>query len=259
MKLKDLFSDDPVLDDGKIVLSTSDDYGNILVVDYPRYRVLSFDSVYEQSGFYLERPYALAHEYTRIMLLVLGFIEPRHIILLGLGGGSLLRTLHHHLSRCHFHAVELRPKVYDIALEYFDIPDDNRVSVSIEDAALHMTGTKDASTDIIFADMYDAYRMSPILLQQQFVQACWRTLSKNGCLVINYHTMPDRHSPVFESLFDCFSTLLVCPCKSGNFILFASKSPRLDFDRAAAKLKKMEKTLDEVLMPSFTRLVQIIA
>lgn len=258
MKLKFLLTDDAELADGNIVHRTSDDYGNILVVDYPRYRVLSFDSVYEQSGFYVEKPYALAHEYSRIMMLVLGFIEPRHITLLGLGGGSLLRSLHHSLSRCQFHVVELRPKVYHIALEYFDIPDDQRVSVSINDAEMQMTSSQDCSTDIIFADLYDAYRMSPVLMQQQFIRDCWRTLSKNGWLVINYHTLPDRHSPVFESLVDCFGTLLVCPCKSGNFILFATKSSILDFEKAAVKLKKMEKTLHEELMPAFKRIVQIV-
>src|SRR5690554_5818012 len=113
--------------DGTIVHSTSDSIGNILVVDYPTYRVLSFDSIYEQSGFYLEKPYALVHEYTRIMMLVLGFCEPRHITLLGLGGGSLLRSLHHYLSHCNFTVIELRKKVYEIAKEYFDIPDDKRV------------------------------------------------------------------------------------------------------------------------------------
>ena len=170
---------------GKIVHSTSDTYGNILVVDYPRYRVLSFDSIYEQSGFYVEKPYTLVHEYTRIMMLVLGFIEPRHTTLLGLGGGSLLRSLHHYLSHCDFHVVELRPKVYEIAREYFDIPDDERVWVSIEDAELQIKASKDASTDIIFADMYDAYHMSPVILLKHFVRECWRTLSKNVCLVIN--------------------------------------------------------------------------
>ena len=64
--------------EGTIVHSTNDTYGNILVVDYRRYRVLSFDSIYEQSGFNLEKPYALVHQYTRIMMLILGFIASRH-------------------------------------------------------------------------------------------------------------------------------------------------------------------------------------
>lgn len=189
MKLKFLLTGASAMPEGKIVRSTSDTYGNILVVDYPRYRALSFDSVYEQSGFCLEKPYTLVHEYIRIMMLVLGFTEPSHTTLLGLGGGSLLRSLHHYLSHCDFHVVELRAKVYDIAREYFDIPSDERVWVSIDDAALQIQSSKNASTDIIFADLYDAYHMDPVQAQKQFALQCSRTLTKNGWLVMNFHRL----------------------------------------------------------------------
>jgi len=244
---------------GTLVHSTSDSYGNILVVDLPRYRVLSFDSIYEQSGFYLERPYALVHEYTRIMMLVLGFMEPRHTTLLGLGGGSLLRSLHHYLSQCDFHVVELRPKVYEVARDYFDIPDDERVWVSIEDAELQIKASKDASTDIIFADMYDAYHMSPVQAQKQFVQECRRALTKSGWLVINYHRLPEPNSPFFEHLIECFSTIMVCSGEYGNHILFACKSPSVDYARAPDKLKNMETILNETFMPLFKRMEHLTA
>lgn len=240
--------------EGKIVHSTSDSYGTILVVDYPRYRVLSFDSIYEQSGFYLEKPYALVHEYIRIMMLVLGFTEPRHATLLGLGGGSLLRSLHHYLDHCDFHVVELRSKVYDIARDYFDIPDDQRVWVSIEDAGLQIQSSKNASTDIIFADLYDAYHMSPLQVQKQFAQECSRTLTCNGWLVMNFHRLPDTQSAFFIALTEHFSTLLVCSGEFGNHILFACKSYSVDCDHAPAKLKNMEAILGEAFMPLFHRL-----
>src|SRR5690606_41051736 len=107
---------------------------------------------------------------------------------------------------------------------YFDIPDDERVWVSIEDAELQMKSSKDASTDIIFADMYDAYHMSPMQGQKQFVQECWRTLSKSGWLVINYHRLPDPNSPFFDCLIAYFSTIMVCSGAYANHILVACKS-----------------------------------
>lgn len=254
MKLKFLLTGASAMPEGKIVHSTSDTYGNILVVDYPRYRVLSFDSIYEQSGFYLEKPHALVHEYIRIMMLVLGFMQPRHATLLGLGGGSLLRSLHHYLSHCDFHVVELRSKVYDIARDYFDIPDDERVWVSIEDAGLQIQSSKNASTDIIFADLYDAYHMSPVQAQKQFAQQCCRTLTKHGWLVINFHRLPEPGSAFFIALTEHFSSLLVCSGEFGNHILFAGKSTSVDYDGAPGKLKKMEKILNETFMPLFHRL-----
>ena len=254
MKLELLFSGASTMPDGKIIHSTSDCYGNILVIDYPRYRVMSFDSIYEQSGFYTEKPYVLVYEYTRMMMLVLGFAIPRHATLLGLGGGSLLRSLHHYLPHCHFHVVELRPEVYKVAKEYFDIPDDRRVSVTFEDAEVQMKSGKDSGTDIIFADLYDAYCMSPVLAQQQFVRDSWRTLTKHGWLVINFHHLPDRDSPFFECLSDYFGTVMVGSCQLGNHILFACKSSDVDFSRAPANLKKMEGIINNDFVPLLMRL-----
>ncbi len=240
--------------EAKLVHSSSDDYGNILVFDYPRYRALSFDSVFEQSAFSLEKPYALIHEYTRAMMLVLAFIEPRHITLLGLGGGSLLRSLHHYLSRCHFHVVELRQKVYEIARDYFDIPESNRVCVTIEDAQSQLQSLAAETTDIVFADMYDAYHMSPMQAQQQFIRDCWRILSPRGWLVINYHRLPETNSEFFECLTDYFSVVMLFSGDCGNHILFASKSHLVDYAQALKKLKHMESILGEKFTPLYHRL-----
>jgi spermidine synthase len=243
--------------DGTIVHSTSDSLGNILVMDYPNYRVLSFDSVYEQSGFYLEKPYALMHEYTRIMMLVLGFCQPRHITLLGLGGGSLLRSLHHYLSHCDFTVIELREKVVEIAKKYFDIPDDHRVHVSIKDANLHLQTSKDASTDIIFADLYDAYKMHPAQAQEKFVNENFRILTKNGWLVINYHQLPDPQSPFFKYLLERFPTVMVCSGRINNHVLFAGKSSCVNGEHVPTELKRMDDVLGENFMPLFHRLKHV--
>ncbi len=228
---------------GKLIHRTSDEFGIMLVLDYPRYRVLSFDSVYEQSGFYLEKPYELVHEYTRIMMLTLGFITPKHITLLGLGGGSLLRSLHFYLDACEFHAVELRQQVFDIAKDYFDIPTDSRVNFSIDDAQLQLTTTKACSTDIIFSDIYDAADMSSIQVQKEFLVECERTLSKQGWLAINYHTLPNRHSDFFKTLRELFPSIIICAGEFNSHVLLASKNHRALTDISRNTIAHIETVL----------------
>lgn len=228
---------------GKLIHRANDEFGTMLVLDYPRYRVLSFDSVYEQSGFSLEKPYELVHEYTRIMMLALGFITPKHITLLGLGGGSLLRALHFYLDLCDFHIVELRQKVFDIAKDYFDIPTDNRVSFSINDAQLQLATTKTCSTDIIFSDIYDAADMSSIQVQKSFLTECERILSQQGWLVINYHKLPDKHSAFFETLNKLFPTLMICAGEFNSHVLFAGKAFATLADISQEKIRHMENIL----------------
>lgn len=68
---KDFFGD-------PIIYRTRDSWGEILVIDRKMKRVLAFDSIYEQSCLNLNEPHIPAHEYTRIMLLVLAFVHPKH-------------------------------------------------------------------------------------------------------------------------------------------------------------------------------------
>jgi len=243
---------------GQIVLSTSDHIGNILVVDYRHYRVLTFDSIYEQSGYSLEKPHSVVHEYIRIMMLALGFTTPHHITLLGLGGGSLLRSIHHHLHKCHFHVVELRAKVFEVAKYYFDIPVDGRVKYTISDAKVQLRAAPDASTDIIFSDLFDAYFMSPIQTQKKFVFECFRALTKDGWLVINFHHLPHGRSLFFDALVEHFAKVFICPGELGNYILFATKSKNIDIGQATDKIKKMETELGTPFLPLFQRLEDFI-
>lgn len=242
----------------QIVLSTSDHIGNILVVDYRQYRVLTFDSVYEQSGYSLEKPHSVVHEYIRIMMLVLGLTTPRHVTLLGLGGGSLLRSLHHHLDKCEFHVVELRAKVFEVAKYYFDIPVDSRVTYTISDAKVQLRSTPDASTDIIFSDLYDAYFMSPIQTQKKFVSECYRVLNNDGWLVINFHQLPHERSIFFVTLTEHFPNVFFCPGELGNYILFATKSAHIDVTDAMEKITKMEIELSTPFVRLFQRLEDLI-
>src|SRR5690606_6877106 len=116
---------------------------------------------------------------------------------------------------------------------YFDIPVDERVHVSIADAELYLRSSEDASTDIIFADLYDAHHMHPAQAQKQFIHDSSRMLTNNGWLVINYHCLPDPHSPFFSCLLEHFETVMVCSGKFNNHVLFAGKSSGIDKQRTA--------------------------
>jgi spermidine synthase len=126
----------PFRECGDIIHLTQDEHGKILVIDDGEYRELNFDSPFEQSCMRTRYPFQLVHQYTQHMLLVLGFaVEPKTIALLGLGGGSLLRTLHHLLPQCYFNVVELRQKVVDVAAEYFELPVSDRVDIKVDNSS----------------------------------------------------------------------------------------------------------------------------
>lgn len=229
---------------GQLIHSSSDHLGTILVTDYMGFRSLNFNSEFTQSGYNLAKPYAVAHEYIRIMLLALGLITPKRVLILGLGGGSILRSLHRHLERCIFTAVELRSRVLSVSQDYFDLPMDNRVHYICQDALGFIQQGQQGSVDIIFADLFDAYLMHPTQAQPEFLVQCLRLLSTDGCLAINFHQLPAPRSVFFTSLKQLFPTVLVVSGDAGNHVVLASKKTQWCLQEATGKITRLEEELD---------------
>jgi spermidine synthase len=214
-----------IMFENEIVLHQQQDrWGNILVLDQEDQRVLSFDSIYEQSRMDLNRPSELIHQYTRAMLLGLAFGSPAHITLFGLGGGCLLRAAYQVNPYLHLQAVELRAAVVEIARDYFGLPESPRISIEVADGRDYITRQPDASTDLIWADMYHALRADPFQMQKRFFRESQRVLTADGWLVINCHEFPTANGMFFRFLKEYFHEILVCAVPGGNYVVYAGKS-----------------------------------
>lgn len=241
-----------------IVYRTSDEFGDILVVDRLPYRSLTFNSIFDQSSMDLRKPNSLIHEYTYAMMLVLAFIKPVHATILGLGGGCLLRSLHEIFPKCKLHAVELRQRVYEVALEYFGIPEGENITITTADAEQWLKTAEDASTNIIFSDMFAAYSMNPFQMQNQFVNQCHRVLNKKGWLVINYHEILDLNSSFFELLGNLFPSVFIYnTLTSHNKVVFASKDNIDSLHRFDLAILALEKKLGSKSINFFNRLTKL--
>jgi spermidine synthase len=213
-----------MFEDEILLHQQQDRWGNILVLDQQGHRVLSFDSIYEQSRMDLNRPSELVHQYTRAMLLGLAFGNPAHITLFGLGGGCLLRAAHQLNPNLHLQAVELRPAVVAVARDYFGLPESPHLSIEVADGRDYITCQPDACTDLIWADMYHALRADPFQMQKRFFRESQRTLTADGWLVINCHEFPTANGMFFRFLREYFKEILICVVPGGNFVVYAGKS-----------------------------------
>ncbi len=210
--------------DASLLHRQHDEWGEIMVIDQGNLRILSFEGVFEQSRQDRDKPDMLTHDYTRAMLLVLAFIEPENITILGLGGGCLVRTLHLLCEETTLEVVELRQAVVDVTKEYFGLPKTSLINMHVNDAKNYLEIQPNETTNIIFADMYHAYEMDSLQNQERFLVDCHRALTAEGWLVINYHKIPDLDSAFFERIDKLFDTVLICPVPFGNHILFAGKT-----------------------------------
>jgi spermidine synthase len=210
---------------GHDLYRTEDTYGAIVVSQRGNKRVLSFDSVLEQSCVLMDKPFYLMHEYTQVMLLALLFADARHVTLLGLGGGGLAHCLSHYFPQTVIQVVELRQAVIDIAYDWFALPHVENLRVVQDDASFYLASVQRGKTDIIFSDLYEAAGMSACQAQHNFFHACEKALSGEGCLVLNFHKKPDPQSFLMQTIESLFSDIIVYDAGNRNCIMFCSKKP----------------------------------
>lgn len=198
-----------------------------------------------QSAMRIRDPYALELEYTRAMMAFLLFREaPQYIGLIGLGGGSVAKFIHRHLSTARLTAVEINPDVVSAARSYFLLPDnDARLDVRVGDGGQYVQGLHE-SLEVLLVDGYDAHRIVEALASEDFYGACWQALAAGGLAVFNlwgsdrfFDIYADRVARIFDD-----RTLILPAEKKGNIQLFAFKPPLPDarftqLDNAAIRLE----------------------
>lgn len=228
---------------GTLIYQTEDTLGSILVLDHGKHRILSFDSIFEQSKIARNKPYLPVHEYNRAMLLPVAFSLPRRATILGLGGGVLVGALHHLLPECELHAVELRKQVADVAKRFFSLPEADKIRLTIADARPALRDMPAASTDLILTDLYGADRMSPAQSQRGFIDECERVLSPEGWLAINYHRMPTLDGRLFAHIRRLFACVLLFKSKTNNYVLYTCKQYFEPLAQDDTRLKALERHL----------------
>jgi spermidine synthase len=137
------------------------------------------------------------------------------------------------------------------------LPSSARLTVTCDDVQRFLKNAEAGSTDLILSDLYNAYEMSPLQLQQDFIEQCYGLLTIDGWLVINFHHAPKIESPLVKQIQVIFAVVYVCSISSGNWILFCGKSTRLPKRSLLQdKCKKLEKIMNKPFTRFFNRLAR---
>lgn len=204
-------------------------------------RSLEFEPGMVQSEMRLSRPDDLILSYARAMMcFVLFHPRPEHIVMVGLGGGSLAKFCYRYLPHSRITVLELRADV--IALrEQFAIPRDNaRFRVIEADAASYMRQLRGAA-DVLLVDGFDAVGLPPELGSASFYADCRRALRPGGVLVANMFSYDPHYGAMLRRLRQSFQGR-ICWFRGiagNNRILFAVKdgapSPALAMQQKIAR------------------------
>lgn len=199
-----------------------DELGPIQVLDDGHKRYLAFGTDDEQSCQLINQPHVLQHEYTRAILLSLLMVEPNHATVIGLGGGSLMTTLHHLLPECQLQGVELRREVARLAHKYFQLPKHDNIKIHIGDGFQYLKNTDNLS-DLIIADMYLADGIDQQQLSVQFIANSYYKLNQGGWLVLNYWLDHKMEEHLADALHQYFDQIYMCDTGGGNWVIYAGK------------------------------------
>lgn len=210
----------------------------------PSAKALHFSICEVQSRMNLADPYALDLAYTRTMM---GFLlfhpDPRQIVMIGLGGGSLAKFCHRHLPAARIEVVEINPHVIALRDEFHVPPDDARLRVHRGDGARYVRD-RPTRPDVLLVDGFDADGQPEPLCSQRFYDDCHRMLRPDGMLVVNLHAGHHRHERHLDRIRRSFdgAVLVVDDGERSNSIVFAGKGPVLQ--QAAAGIVRRPRGLD---------------
>lgn len=208
-------------------LAAPDRAGAPLVCTRGNRRTLEFAPGDIQAEMLLSRPHVLALAYTRAMMCFALFApDPRHIVMVGLGGGSLAKFCHRHFPRARITVLELRADVIALRDQFRVPPDDARFQVVHADAA-HWLARTPQRADVLLLDGFDEAGLPPALANPAFYHDCRRVLQDGGVLVANVFTYDPRCRGVLEDLARVFDgrTCWIAKAAGNNRIVYALKSP----------------------------------
>lgn len=219
-------------------------------------RYLHFDPDNVQSVMRHDDPDALCLAYTRKMMTFLLFnAEPRRMLLLGLGGGSLAKFCYRYLPAALITVLEIDPNVLALR-EKFQIPPDNeRFRVVQGDGVAYVAQSTGLGNrqDVILVDACDQNGLSPTLSSPDLYANLRRRLSLNGVLVMNICGEEDEVDSHLARIRGVFGDRLInLPAKEdGNLIVLGFRREPRAWD--GAELDRYARTLEERFGLAFPR------
>jgi spermidine synthase len=176
-------------------------YHLLRVVDNDGIRLLKFERN-QQSSMRLDDPFESDIEYVAYFHLALA-VQPAatSALVIGLGGGSIVKRMWRDYPEMHIDAIEIDSEVADVAYELFDLPRDERIRVIVGDGR-EVVSCSNETYDIIIIDAFDDDRIPRHLLTDEFLRELRDHLSPNGVVVYNViGSVHGDHSKPFRSFY----------------------------------------------------------
>jgi spermidine synthase len=196
----------------------------------------------------LREPHVLQHAYARAAMGALLYApEPESCLLIGLGGGAIVRFLDHHFPRLRLDVVEIDPAVVRVAREYFGTTEGPASRFHVADGRefLERRGPR-----------YDLILIDAHLHPDERTDASGHPLSLRGAAF--YRSVRERLNPDGIAMFNMIrgraaetwldgvrrafaATHVYRPAGTGNLIVFAADRPLPGGDELLARARTFDR------------------
>ena len=209
-------------------------------------RSLYLGSETVQSAMRVKAPYELELAYSRGMMMFLLFMkQPKEVLMIGLGGGSIPKYIHHFLPEMQVRAVEINPRIIQTARSHFYLQDDDETLKVIEADGVVYLQENANTADVLLLDIFDSQGVPPELYNQSFFDDCAEALHLDGMMAVNLWGSDRNFDIYLHRIEHCFHgrVLVLRTGRPGNIVVFGFK--RLPRDLRWSTLRVRAKALQE--------------
>ncbi len=217
------------------LMSKKGPYNHVHVAQGKTIRTLSFykDNRAEllQTAIDLQEPHALRLDYAAAMFANFLFKpQQERVLLVGLGGGSMVHFLRYYFPKIKVEVVEIDPVVVEATRLWFAVDNDENTKIHVGDGIKFIQDTGER-WDTIFMDVFlkptaEGTNSSGIpehAMAVAFLRTLGDRLTEGGVLVFHMH-MRGKWSDDFKAIREAFPHTLRVK-RGGSVVIFASRTP----------------------------------
>lgn len=188
-------------------------YRNIIVDETHDLRCLKFNtksSQTSQSCMYKNNPDKLIFNYTKLTFASLLVTDnPKNVLIIGLGGGTLSNVIHALYPAAKIHNVEIDPAVLKVARNYFNFIENDAVTSSVQDGRIFIkrAAIKKQKYDWIILDAFNGDYIPEHLLTKEFFEEVKSVLAEGGVIAANTFSsskLYEHESATYHAVFGDF-------------------------------------------------------
>jgi spermidine synthase len=253
---------------GGVELDVKSDYSHIRIRRKNNVRTMVFvrDSGEEamETQMDLNKPHELHFVYLRYMFL--GYVfrpKQEKVLIVGLGGGSMVHFLKRYDPDVHIEAVEIDPVVVRIADKYFGVRSEGNVNVVTADGFEYLAKTE-SQYDVIYMDAFlkpsrgtDSTGVPLRLRTLRFYKDVQQKLKPGGLVVFNLNPHANMNNDV-NTIRNAFPQAYVFPLPGDRgLVVAASMSPeRLPLSEVHRRARELDRRFQASF--SFQRMVRSV-